>query len=194
MIEPFDMPYARLASEACAPHAEMLVAIEREFHAVQRAELDERLDDLARAVFAAPDPLRAVARAAWDALPAEDDAAPCWLAGCAMAEGAATGCVRAGLAAEIARRAGVGAVPGCLDERAVLIADGAAADLGEALPGRRGPLCAHQLGFDVLTGLAAAWARDGDRTRARQAAGLRLLLPLDEDLRARLRGELEERP
>ncbi len=38
----------------------------------------------------------------------------------------------------------------------------------------------------MLAGLASAWQRDGDVPRARRAAGLRLLLPLDRDLRAQV--------
>jgi hypothetical protein len=51
-------------------------------------------------------------------------------------------------------------------------------------------MCAHQLAFAVLTGMADAWRSAGDRSRAQRASGLRLLLPLEETLRERVQQDL----
>jgi hypothetical protein len=51
-------------------------------------------------------------------------------------------------------------------------------------------LCGHELAFAALSRLAPALESAGRHAAARRAAGLRLLLPLDADLRARVRREL----
>jgi len=201
---PLDRPFAVLATSNCPAYDQMLVALEREFRAVDREAVAEALDGLARPLFGlaeAPPNERvvALARAAWAALPHEGSAPPHWLLTCALDERHANGAVRAALAAEIGRRAGVPAGPvrlrGCW---AVHIPDGGAhiaADLGpdagrETADILSGGVCAHDLAFAVLTGLASAWRMAGDPERARRACGLRLPLPLGEDLRSLVQREV----
>jgi regulator of sirC expression with transglutaminase-like and TPR domain len=50
--------------------------------------------------------------------------------------------------------------------------------------------CAHEIAYAVLSGLAARYRASGDERAGRRAAGLRLLLPVDDDLRERIRAEL----
>jgi hypothetical protein len=57
-------------------------------------------------------------------------------------------------------------------------------------PAVAGTLCAHQLAFAILTGIADAWRSADDRFRAQRAAGLRLLLPLEDSLRQGVQQDL----
>jgi regulator of sirC expression with transglutaminase-like and TPR domain len=50
--------------------------------------------------------------------------------------------------------------------------------------------CGHELAYAVLSGLATRFQAAGAAADARRAAGLRLLLPVDDDLRAKIRAEL----
>jgi hypothetical protein len=198
MTEPLDTPFAILAGAHCAPYDAMLTAIEREFRAVDRDALADALDRLARPLFGvAQAPVQertlALAAAAYDALPEDGDEPPCWLLSRALEQGRAAPAVRAVLAVELARRAGVGARParlrGCW---LVGVHDGGApvaADVGPDTSAAgwetcSGCLCGHEVAFLVLDGLATAWHAAGDGERARRAAGLRLLLPLNAGLRA----------
>jgi hypothetical protein len=195
---PLGTPFAILAGAHCAPYDEMLTAIEREFRAVDREALAEELDRLARPLFGvtrAPVSERslALAAAAYEALPDSGSEPSCWLLSRALEQGRAAPPVRAVLAVELARRAGVCARParlrGCW---LVGVHDGGvpvAADVGpdDGAGGWEtcsGCLCGHEVAFLVLDGLATAWQAAGDDERARRAAGLRLLLPLSAGLRA----------
>jgi len=199
-----DAPFAALAAAHCPAYDEMLVALEREFRAVHHEAVAGRLDELARPLFElsqapADERVVAVARAAWAALPQEGDAPPHWLLACALEERRGSAPVRAALAVELGRRAGVGARParmrGCWAVHIDGGSTGVAADVG-ADPGldtanpAGGGLCAHQLAFAILSGLASAWRAEGDSPRAQRAAGLRLLLPLDGDLRSLVHNEV----
>ena len=121
-----------------------------------------------------------------------------WLLACALHSRCATGAVRAAVAAELARRAGIEARPMRLHDCWAIRIPGpggqVAADVGEdpSSPGQTGDLCAHQLAFAVLTGLSDAWRDGGDIRRAQRACGLRLLLPLGEELRSRVHEEVRE--
>lgn len=201
MSGPLEPPFAVLAAADCPPYDEMLVGLEREFRAVDREAVAAALDDAARPLFAlvsAPPEERVVglARGAWEALPDEGGDPPHWLLARALDERRASGAVRAAVAVELARRAGIEARParmrGCW---AVLVpGDGVevAADVGAdgSRQGPTGDLCVHRLAFAVLSGLAGAWRATGDLSRARRASGLRLLLPLGDRLRALVREEV----
>jgi hypothetical protein len=196
-----------LAAAARPAYDETLVALEREFRPVDREAVLGALDDLARPLFglgdAAPDArVLALARAAWSALPAEGAAPPAWLLASALEAGRATGAVRAVVAVELGRRAGISAVPARLrggwavcvyDAAARISADVGSDPTGAAPGGGTGRCCAHQLAFAVLTGLARAWESEGRAARARRACGLRLLLPLDDDLRRAVQQEVRAR-
>ena len=195
---PLGTPFAILAGAHCAPYDEMLTAIEREFRAVDRELLADDLDRLARPLFgvsAEPASERALAltRAAYAALPEDGDEPSSWLLSRALDERRAAPPIRAALAVELARRAGIGARPARLRGRWLVgVHDGRAPVGGDVGPDHEegnwdacsGCLCGHELAFLVLDGLAAAWQASGDSERARRAAGLRLLLPLGAGLRS----------
>jgi hypothetical protein len=102
----------------------------------------------------------------------------------ALQSGCAAGPVRAGLATELGRRAGVPAHParlrGCwaIHVRGEIaeVAVDLGADTRSAHPGPRGCLCAHQLAFVVLTSLVVTWQLAGNSARARHARVLSLAL------------------
>ena len=203
---PLDVPFATLCGGPGAGYGAMLVAVEREFRTVDPAAADARLDDLARPLFelaAAPADERAggLAMAAHLALPRDGAGPEAWMALAALEGARAAAPVRAALAAELGRRAGWPAAAFrhrdrwfvmCRDERGRFVADAGPAPLPAPLCDRdaSGSACAHGVAFEVLTGLAAAWLEAGDGPRARRAAGLRLLLPLDRRLHADLRRDL----
>jgi hypothetical protein len=202
MDTPLDAPFAALAAAGCPGYDAMLIAVEREFRAVHREAVAESLDELARPLFALADAppderVIALARAAWAALPDEGTAPPNWLLASALEGGRAAGAVRAALAAELGRRAGMRAcaarLRGCwavhtAEHDAQLAADVGTDSAQDSVPA--GAMCAHQLAFAVLTGLADAWRAAGDRFRAQRASGLRLLLPLEETLRERVQQDV----
>jgi hypothetical protein len=201
---PLGTPFAMLAGAQCAPYDEMLTAIEREFRAVDRDALADTLDRLARPLFgvtAAPIRERtlALAAAAYDALPRDGGEPDCWLFSRALESGRAAPALRAVLAVELARRAGVTAraarLHGCWlvgvhDGGAPIAADVGPDDGAGDWEICSGCLCGHELAFLVLDGLATAWQEAGDYERARRAAGLRLLLPLSAELRAAVHADM----
>ncbi len=207
---PLTTPFATLAATACPAYDELLVSVEAEFRPVDHRRLAERLDERARPLFEhrhgpARAGVRALAAAAWDAVPATATTPASWLPDSALQKGEAASPIRAGVAVELARRAGMRARPVRMRGRwFVAMHDrGApvAADLGpdpvQDVTAPAGCMCAHALALTALSGLSDAWARAGDRRRARRAAGLRLLLPLDPESRAKLVDEtraLGERP
>jgi hypothetical protein len=201
---PLGTPFAALATTPHVLYDEMLTAIEREFRAVDRRRLADALDQSAWPLLglrAAPahERAHALAEAASAALPDDCDEPPGWLLAAALDAGAGTPALRAGLAVELGRRAGVSARPVRLRDRWLVgVHDGGVpvgVDVGgdpgiDGLGARVGCLCAHQLGFIVLGGLAAAWEAAGRLERARSAAGLRLMLPLDDPLRSAVQDDL----
>lgn len=198
---PLDAAFAALAAARCPGYDAMLIAVEREFRAVDREAVAESLDELARPLFGladAPPDERVItlAKAAWSALPDEGAEPPDWLLSRALEHGCASGAVRAALAAELGRRAGVrccaARLRGCWAVHTGEHDAQVAADVGAdpAQEPAAGTLCAHQLAFAILTGIADAWRSADDRFRAQRAAGLRLLLPLEESLRRRVQHDL----
>ena len=182
----------------------MLVAVEREFRAVDGGWIAEQLDEAARPVLGVarrPPGERALelAHAAWRALPHTADDPQAWLLGEALSSGRAAPPVRAAVAVEIARRAGVRARPVRWHAHwLVAVHEPASNPVGAevgpdddlAPEGVEGCLCAHELAFLVLGRLADAWVRAGSPPRAHRAAGLRLLLPLGARLQAKAREDL----
>ncbi len=196
---PLTTPFATLAATTCPSYDEMLVAIESEFRAVDRRRLADAFDDRALALFAlrhgpARERVRAVAAAAWDAIPDTGTTAAGWLPGVALETGEGSSPIRACLAVELARRAGMRARPVrmrgrwfvAMHDRGAPVAADAGPDPVEDVTAPAGCLCAHAVALTVLSGVSDAWARSGDRRRARRAAGLRLLLPLDAESRLKL--------
>jgi hypothetical protein len=177
------MQFAALAAARSPAHGELLAALEAEFRPIDREGLEGAVDELARSLFgleSAPLDERAVAlgRAAWAALPEEAETPRGWLSGSALEHGCAAGAVRAALAAELGRRAGIPAHPtrlrGCWAIHLRDNAAHAAADVGaessiEPFRSATGCLCAHRLAFIVLTSLAAIWHSAGDSVSAQRA-------------------------
>jgi Transglutaminase-like superfamily len=201
---PLGSSFAVLAASPCAPYDETLTAIEREFRAVDRGWVADALDRLARPLFgltAAPPRERshALAGAAFAALPEDGGDPPSWLLSRALEDGRAAPAIRAVVAVELARRAGVSARPVRLRGRwlvgvhaggAPVAADTGPDDAADAWDACMGCLCAHEVAFCALGGLAAAWRAVGEDERARRAAGLRLLLPLADELRSAVREDV----
>jgi hypothetical protein len=180
--------FADIAGAACPSFGELLAALESELRVLNRDALDERLDELALPLFGidqAPLEERAIAlgRAAWTALPDEAGTPAAWLLGSALRQGCAAASVRAALAAELGRRAGVPAHPARLRGCWAILVSGessrVAVDVGAdtAACGPFGCLCAHQVAFVVITGLAEAWQSAGNVAEASHARVLRLALP-----------------
>ena len=196
--EPLSTPYAVLAGAHCAPYDEMLTAIEREFRAVDPEALADVLDRLARPLFGisgAPPRERslALAAAAYEVLPDDGSDPDSWLLSRALEQRRAAPALRAVLGVELARRAGVCARParqrgrwlvGVHDVGVPLGADVGPDDHTGGWEACSGCLCGHEVAFLVLDGLATSWQAEGEGERARRAAGLRLLLPLNAGLRA----------
>lgn len=190
MTQTPETPFAALVAAPCPAYGEMLAALEGEFRPVDRDGLDSTLDELALPLFGLTEASleeRAIAlgRAAWAALPEEAGTPSAWLLASALGRGCAAGPVRAALATELGRRAGLAAHParvsGCWaihvrNDHASVAAD-VGADTGEVDDGGpEGCLCAHQLAFLVLTSLAEAWESLGDSIEAHHARVLQLLM------------------
>ena len=196
--------FPTLAAARHPEYDEMLTALEREFRAVDGARLAEVLDDATRPILGAASlPSRqralALAEAAWSALPVSAGEPPAWMLSEALRTGAAAPPLRAAVAVELGRRAGVAARPVRMRGRwlvAVHEPGGSplGADVGAdddlAPEGVDGCLCPHELAFVMLGRLAQAWVEAGSPARAHRAAGLRLLLPLGARLQAKAREDL----
>jgi hypothetical protein len=196
--------FPTLAAARHPGYDEMLTALEREFRAVDGARLADVLDDAARPILGAASlpPRRralALAEAAWSALPATATEPPAWMVSEALRTGAAAPPLRAAVAAELGRRAGVAARPVRLRGRWLVavhepglspVGADSGADDDLAPEGVDGCLCPHELAFVILGRLAHAWLDAGSPARAHRAAGLRLLLPLGARLQAKAREDL----
>jgi hypothetical protein len=197
---PFGTPFATLAAAVAPPYDAMLVALEREFRALDGERVADTLDELARPLLELRSrSLRlqatALAATARAALAHDGDGPASWLLGCALDEQRASAPVRAVLAVELGRRAGIAARPvrmrgrwlvGVHEHGSPVAADVGRDPIAGVTDACTGCLCAHAVAFLLLGGLAGAWRAAGDLSRARRAAGLRLLLPLDPELRARV--------
>jgi hypothetical protein len=201
---PLGTPFAVLAAMPHVCYDEMLTAIEREFRAVDGGRLADALDESARPLLGlrrapADERAHALVEAANAVLPTSSDG-PCgWLLSATLEAGGGTPALRAGLAVELGRRAGISARPVPLRDRWLVGVHDGGVPVGVDVGGDRridrlnvcaGCLCAHQFGFLVFGGLAAAWLAAGEPKRARRAAGLRLLLPLDDALRSAVHADV----
>ena len=96
-----DRPFAALAVADCPAHDQMLVAVEREFAAVDAGAVAEALDEGSRGLFglsSAPedDCVRWLSRQAWSLLPGEARSAEAWLVSAAFESEQGSGALRAG--------------------------------------------------------------------------------------------------
>ncbi len=175
--------FPTLAAARHPGYDEMLTALEREFRAVDGARLADVLDDAARPILGAASlpPRRralALAEAAWSALPVTAAEPPAWMVSEALRTGAAAPPLRAAVAVELGRRAGVAARPVRLRGRWLVavhepglspVGADAGADDDLAPEGIDGCLCPHELAFVILGRLAECVVRTPARRRARTA-------------------------
>jgi Transglutaminase-like superfamily len=185
--------FTRLATGGCPPLADILLALAGEFHPVDPAAADARLDDLALPLFdAASGDLRAAAAqlaTVMDREPGFDadrtSIAGLWLDAVLEAR-AGHPLVLAVVAAEIGRRAGLsvhvlstdrGWFAGLGDGERLWLID-TTMDGREPDPWRLRRHCAHEVAFAALLGLSDRFERLGDTRRAGRAALLRAQLPL----------------
>jgi regulator of sirC expression with transglutaminase-like and TPR domain len=201
-------PFAALAAGSCPPHAELLLAMAREFRSVDPGAPLRQLDDLALPLFGAASlPVRERVLLAARTLGGPDGlraGPPEPLDGLWLDRVLATRTGHPGMLAavyvEAARRAGFelsllssrrGWYVGAAADETLLLIDpaGPGRSLMTAAPRELRRHCAHELGYAVLGGLAARFRAAGRHADARRASGLRLHLPIDDALRDRLRAE-----
>jgi hypothetical protein len=198
----FESAFAALAVDACPRYDAMLLAIEREFRGVAVGPIAAALDDFARPLFGAAagpaeDQAVELGRAVWAVVPHHTTDVGGWLLSPALTEGTGTGVVRAAIAVELGRRAGIDACLARYQQCWGVQVRGGGVEIGvatgstPALPAGRAtrPVCAHSMAFTVLTGLANAWLIAGELRRAQRACGLRALLPLDPETRTNVVAE-----
>lgn len=147
----------------------------------------ELLDDRARALFGLAgeppaDQAVALEAAVSDLLPHTRVLDQALFLSTALRRGVAARSLRAAVAADLGRRAGVAASPGRDDrEWRVLVRD----------DDRRGqPVCGHHVGLAVLGELAGCYV-DERPDLARRACELQLRLPIDEGTRSRVQHQIE---
>jgi hypothetical protein len=201
-------PFVELAGGPCAAPDDMLLALSAEFRPVDAPAARARLDDDARRLFgvAALDPVDIAARLG-EVLRLE--------LGMRTRESLEPDVmyldrvhrrrighpvVVAALGVELLRRAGIHALV-CSSPTRWFVGierDGTLALLDARLepdappaPRRVRRHCTHEVAFCSLTGLATRLANQGRRADARHALALRLELPVDDQLRAAIRRELE---
>lgn len=194
------LPFALHASSRCVPHAELALSLAAVFGDVEADALDERLDDLAAHLPAAPahDPL-AQLRAL--ALLMRDGAFPATGHGVepsellidrALADGRAAPLTRALVAIEVGRRHGleIGLVSNgsdhCvahqrLDQPLLVRAADAALVDAHVLDATPAWQCSHEACGLALDALEHRWLRLGRIGEAIRTAELRLHLPLTDD-------------
>jgi hypothetical protein len=193
--------FASLATAPCPPHVDMLLAIEAELSVSDPAWVTDRLDDRARGLFglaaeAPSDQAIALVATVCDLFPQPGLADESWFLTAALRRGLAADALRAALAADLGRRAGVAASVAREGRAWRLIVKsghgGIVADprLG-LLHGARSvhPVCGHHIGFAVLGELAAGH-RGHRRELARRACRLQLRLPIDDATRAQVEHQL----
>jgi hypothetical protein len=173
-----EQAFTAISHEACPSLAETLLAVVAAWRPVDHVGLDGQLDQMARALFAAPPDGRARARALAGLLTRElrPDARSVdalWLDE-VLATRRGHPVLIAALAAELGRRAGwatsVCSTPmawyaGLVDGEVLWLIEPTGAPGGVPAVVRRH--CAHELAYVVLTGLAERFERPRDRERAR---------------------------
>jgi hypothetical protein len=173
-----EQAFTAISHEACPSLAETLLAVVAAWRPVDHVGLDGQLDQMARALFAAPPDGRARARALAGLLTRElrPDARSVdalWLDE-VLATRRGHPVLIAALAAELGRRAcwatSVCSTPmawyaGLVDGEVLWLIEPTGAPGGVPAVVRRH--CAHELAYVVLTGLAERFERPRDRERAR---------------------------
>jgi hypothetical protein len=173
-----EQAFTAISHEACPSLAETLLAVVAAWRPVDHVGLDGQLDQMARALFAAPPDGRERARTLAGLLTRElrPDARSVdalWLDE-VLATRRGHPVLIAALAAELGRRAGwatsVCSTPtawyaGLVDEDVLWLIEPTGAAGGVPAVVRRH--CAHELAYVVLTGLAERFERPRDRERAR---------------------------
>ncbi|HWK28275.1 MAG TPA: transglutaminase family protein [Solirubrobacter sp.] len=182
--------FTRLASGECPPIADLMLALAAEFHAVDEAAADARLDALALPLFglASDHPRTAAARLAEviDTFHADRmSVAGLWLDR-ALETRSGHPLMLAALIAEVGRRAGLavqvfsaptGWFAGLAAEGRLWLVDATLGD-NTADPWTLRRHCTHELAFAALLGLSDRFQRVGDAGGSAKAALLRARLPL----------------
>jgi hypothetical protein len=179
--------FSHLACGGCPPVADLLLAIAAEFRDVDGALADERLDELARPLFAR-EPREAaleLARQLDEFGVARLPVAGLWLDH-VLERRAGHPLLLSAVAAEAGRRAGLtvhtlstatGWYAGVVDGERLWLVD-------TTMDGRRvdafklRPHCAHEVAFAALLGLSERFEKAGDTRSAGRAALMRRQLPL----------------
>jgi hypothetical protein len=201
-MPPSDTPsFGLLATAACPAHVDMLLAIESEFAVPEPGWVTDRLDDRARGLFglaaeAPGDQAIALVATVCELFPRYRLADESWFLTAGLRRGVVAGALRAAVAADLGRRAGVAASVGREGHEWRLIVKsghgGIVADprLG-LLQGARSvhPVCGHHVGFAVLGELAACYL-SRRRELAHRACRLQLRLPIDDATRAQVEHQL----
>jgi len=186
--------FTRLAAErGCPPPADLLLALAAEFHDVDAAAADTRLDELALPLFGLATKDHRIAAghlaAVLDTEPgfdADRTSVPALWLDRVLETRRGHPLILAALAAEVGRRAGLqvhvlsaptGWYAGLADGERLWLVD-ATMDGRRADPWSLRPHCAHELAFAALLGLSERYEKVGDSRRAGRAALLRSRLPL----------------
>ena len=200
--------FTDLADGPCTGTDELLLSLAAEFWPVDADEARARLDDASRRLFGvsafpAQDRARLLGEVLEEelALEPEQGADPALLRldRLLLRRRGHPLCVAA-LGVELLRRAGVPAAVcssptrwfvGLTGEQRTVLLDARLNGCAEACPTRVRRHCGHEVAFCVLTGLAERFARLDRRGPARRALALRLLLPVDDDIKRALRRDLD---
>ncbi len=176
-----EQAFAALSRRACPPVGEALFAVAASWRPVNWAELDAKLDHLARPLFAAGPGGRERAGALAELLVANfrpDGKAVerLWLDE-VLASRRGHPLLLAAVATELGRRSGwqimvcsspEGWYAGLLDDGVLWLVDPIGEESGSRAPKTVRRHCAHEVAFVVLTGLAARFAGSSDEALARR--------------------------
>lgn len=182
--------FAHLAGQGCPPLDQILFALERELELGWEGDTAEALDELALPLFDRSrthrlGPVVDLGKVAWDALPEDETRTGAWFLSPALREGIAAGPLRAALAVEVGRRAGISTRiargKGCWvvygPEKDGFVAVEMGVDRVPPAPGEGlAAVCPHELAACLLSGAISASLDEGRLTEAHHASRLRALL------------------
>jgi hypothetical protein len=202
------LPFSLAAGLSCPSPADLAAALAAEFHAVDEVAIDDAIDEVACALAgargaSAPDQLDALTRgmAAFEALTVPLEARAVHI-DVALRRTAGHPTTLAVIGAEAAQRAGLDLAIAAAGrhhvvahrQHGVQVAyDPSTARVRHIRPGVQAPTwrCSHQVAYALLQEHLDRALRAGDLAGALRAADMRLELPLDPTMRAKL--ELERK-
>jgi hypothetical protein len=176
-----DEAFAALSGRACPPVGETLCAVAAAWRPVSWAELDARLDHLARPLFASGPASRDRAEALATLLVERFRPDPVLVDGLwldlVLETGRGHPVLLAAVASEAARRAGWTSMvcssrsrwfAGLVEDGVLWLVDPTGETSGAAAPASVRRHCAHEVAFAVLSGLAERFAGPRDQAQARR--------------------------